>query len=70
MVLMTENIEFSNEGMTKIKQAASEFKDTVVNYFKDNNVEVKDWKFSVEHSEANYIVDASVKIVIKPKKPE
>ncbi|MGD6851900.1 MAG: hypothetical protein ACQCN6_07575 [Candidatus Bathyarchaeia archaeon] len=56
--------------MTKIKQAASEFKDTVVNYFKDNNVEVKDWKFSVEHSEANYIVDASVKIVIKPKKPE
>ncbi len=67
---MSENIEFSNEGMTKIKQAANEFKDTVVNYFKDNNVEVKDWKFSVEHNEANYIVDASVKILIKPKNPK
>jgi hypothetical protein len=70
MVLMSEKNEFSNEGMTKIKQAANEFKDTVVNYFKDNNVEVKDWKFSVEHSDSNYIVDASVKILIKPKSPK
>jgi hypothetical protein len=64
---MPENIEFSSEGMGKIKQAANEFKNTLIAYFKDNNVEVKDWKFAVENSEANYVIDASVKIVIKPK---
>lgn len=45
---MPENIELSSEGMGKIKQAANEFKNTLVAYFKDNNVEVKDWKFAVE----------------------
>jgi hypothetical protein len=54
--------------MNKIKQAVNEFKDTLVNYFKENNVEVKDWKFAVENNESGYVVDASVKIQIKPKK--
>jgi hypothetical protein len=65
---MPENVELSAEGMAKIKQVANEFKDTVVNYFKENNVEIKEWKFAVENSEASYVIDASVKIVIKPKK--
>ncbi len=38
------------------------------NYFKDHEVELKDWKFAVENSETNYIIDASVKILVKPKR--
>ena len=67
---MPENVELSAEGMTKIKQAANEFKNTVINYFKENNVEVKDWKFAVESSDSSYVIDASIKILIKPKKTE
>jgi hypothetical protein len=64
---MPEHMDLSAEGMGKIKQAVNEFKDTLVSYFKENNVEVKDWKFAVENSESSYIIDASVKIQIKPK---
>ncbi len=64
---MPENIELSAEGMSKIKQAVNQFKDTLVTYFKENNVEVKDWKFAVENSESSYIIDATVKIKISPK---
>jgi len=31
-------------------------------------VEIKDWKFAVENSEANYVIDASVKVIVKPKR--
>ncbi len=65
---MSEHIEISSESMGKMKQAANQFKDTLVEYFKENNVEIKDWKFGVENSEGNYIIDATVKIKISPKK--
>ncbi len=64
---MSEKIEFTTEVMNKIKQSAMTFRDSIVNYFKENNVEIKDWKFTVESSENNYVVDASVKVIIKPK---
>lgn len=64
---MPENIELSAESMGKIKQAVSDFRNTLETYFKENSVEVKDWKFAVESSESSYIIDASVKIQIKPK---
>ncbi len=65
---MTEKMTLTTERMTKIKEAAINFKDTVMNYFKDHEVELKDWKFAVENSETNYIIDASVKILVKPKR--
>ncbi len=64
---MAEKIEFTTEVMNKIKQSAMTFRDSIVTYFKENNVEIKDWKFTVEASENNYVVDASVKVLIKPK---
>lgn len=67
---MTEKIELSAEGMNKFKQAAMEFKDTLVSYFRDHNVEIKDWKFAVESSEDSYIIDVSVKMKLKPAKPK
>jgi len=65
---MTEKMELTTERMGKIKEAAMHFKDTVMTYFKEHEVELKDWKFAVENSEANYIIDASVKILVKPKR--
>ena len=65
---MTEKMELTTERMGKIKEAAMHFKETVSSYFKDHEVELKDWKFAVENSETNYIIDASVKILVKPKR--
>jgi hypothetical protein len=65
---MTEKMELTTERMGKIKEAAMHFKDTVMTYFKDHEVELKDWKFAVENSETNYIIDASVKILVKQKR--
>ncbi len=65
---MPQKVEVSSDSLGKIKQAANDFKDTLANYFKENNVEVKDWKFAIQNSDSTYIVDASVKIIIKPKK--
>lgn len=64
---MPETIEASQDVMVKIKQAINEFKTTLGTYFENNNIEVKDWKFAVQNSESSYIIDASVKIQIKPK---
>ncbi|XHH09110.1 MAG: hypothetical protein ACFCUE_00380 [Candidatus Bathyarchaeia archaeon] len=65
---MAEHIEVSSDSIGKIKQAANQFKETLIEYFKENNVEIKDWKVGVENSEGSYVIDASVKIKISPKK--
>jgi len=65
---MSEKVELSIESMSKVKQAAEEFKNTLVKYFKENIVEVKDWKFGIESAEDSHIIDATVKIKITPKK--
>ncbi len=66
---MSENNALSTENVEKIKQAANEFKTTILNYFKDRNVEVKEWKFAVENTTEAYTVDVAAKIVIKNTKP-
>ena len=66
---MTEKVvELTTERMTKIKDAAIHFKDQVGSFFKEHEVEIKDWKVAVENSETNYIIDASVRVLVKPKK--
>lgn len=64
---MTEKMELTTERMGKIREAAMHFRDSISSFFKEHEVEVKDWKFAVENTEANYTIDASVKIVVKPK---
>jgi len=64
---MPEKVELTTERMGKIREAAMQFKDQISSFFKEHEVEVKDWKFAVENSETNYIVDASVRIMVKPK---
>jgi hypothetical protein len=56
------------ERLQKISQTASEYKDAIVNQFKDMEVEVKDWNFSVGKAEKEYIVDLKLKLGIRSKK--
>lgn len=54
--------------MQKIGETISEYKDKLVSTFKDMDVEVKDWHFSVGKAEKEYIVEVNVKLGIKAKK--
>jgi hypothetical protein len=56
------------EKLQKIGQTAQEYKDAIVNQFKDMEVEVKDWNFGVGKMDKEYIVDVTLKLVIRPKK--
>jgi hypothetical protein len=53
--------------LQKIGETVSSYKDSLVSLFKDMDVEVKDWHFSVGKVEKEYDVDVTVKLVIKPK---
>ena len=57
------------EKLQKLGQTAQEYKDQIVNQFKDMEVEVKDWNFSVGKAEKEYNVEIVLKLGIKPKKP-
>ena len=56
------------EKLQKIGQTAQEYKDAIVNQFKDMEVEVKEWNFGVGKMEKDYNVDVTLKLVIRPKK--
>jgi hypothetical protein len=53
--------------LQKIGETVASYKDALVSHFKDMDVEVKDWNFSVGKAEKEYNVDVTVKLVIKPK---
>ena len=57
------------EKLQKLGQTAQEYKDTIVNQFRDMEVEVKDWNFSVGKAEKEYNVEIILKLGIRPKKP-
>ncbi len=67
-VMSSSPIEFTTESMNKIKDAAMQFKNSVSTFFKEHDVEIKDWKFGVESTNGNQIIDVGVKILVKPKK--
>lgn len=56
------------ERLQKIGQTAQEYKDAIVSQFKDMEVEVKDWNFSVGKAEKEYNVEVNIKLGIRPKK--
>jgi len=55
------------ERLQKIGQTVNEYKDAMISHFKDMDVEVKDWHFTVGKLEQEYIVEVNVKLGIKPK---
>jgi hypothetical protein len=56
------------ERLLKIGQTVSEYKDSLMNHFKDMDVEVKNWNFAVGNLDKEYTVEVNVKLCIKPKK--
>jgi hypothetical protein len=56
------------EKLQKIGQTAQEYKDAIVSQFKDMEVDVKDWNFSVGKAEKDYNVEVTIKLAIRPKK--
>ena len=56
------------ERLQKIGQTAQEYKDAIVSQFKDMEVDVKDWNFSVGKAEKEYTVEVNLKLGIRPKK--
>ena len=63
---MPEQVNIT-EKLQKIGQTAQEYKEAIVNQFKDMEVEVKVWNFAVGKVEKEYIVEVNLKIGIKPK---
>lgn len=57
-----------SDKLQRMGQTAQEYKDAVVNQFKDMEVELKDWNFSVGKMEDEYTVEVNVKLGIRSKK--
>ena len=56
------------EKLQQIEKTAQDYKDAIDNQFKDLDVEVKDWNFSVGKAEKEYIVEVNLKLGIRSKK--
>ena len=54
--------------LQKIGQTVQEYRDSIVNQFKDMEVEVKDWNFAVGKMEKEYTVEVNLKLAIRSKK--
>jgi hypothetical protein len=55
------------EKLQEIGKTAQEYKEAIVNQFKDMEVEVKVWNFAVGKAEKEYTVEINLKMAIKPK---
>jgi hypothetical protein len=55
------------ERLQNIGHTVNEYKDALTSHFKDMDVEVKDWHFTVGKLEKEYTVEVNVKLAIKPK---
>jgi hypothetical protein len=56
------------EKLQEIGKSAQEYKDAIVAKFKDMDVEVKDWTFSVGKAEKVYNVEVHLKLAVSSKK--
>ena len=65
---MTDKHVDVTERLQKIGETVSEYRDSVMKHFKDMDVEVKTWNFTVGQLEKEYTVEVNVKLCIKPKK--
>ena len=48
--------------LQKIGPTAQEYKDAIISQFKDMEVEVKDWNFSLGKTEKEYTVEVKLKL--------
>jgi hypothetical protein len=65
---MPESSVNITEKLQKIGETAQDYKDAIVNLFKDMEVEVKDWRFAVGKMDKEYNVEVNIKLGIRSKK--
>lgn len=58
------------EKIEEIVKKISEYKDTIPNQFKDLEIEVNNWNFSVGKKETKYNVDINLNMTISAKNKE
>jgi hypothetical protein len=56
-----------SEKLQKFGQTAQDYKNIVMEHFKDMDVEIKDWNFNFGKNENSYDVEVRIKLSIKPK---
>lgn len=56
------------EKLQKIGQTAQDYREAIMNQFKDMEVDVKDWNFAVGKTDKEYTVEVNLKLGIKSKK--
>jgi hypothetical protein len=56
--------------LQEIGQKIGEYKDIVVNEFKDMEVDVRNWNFAVGKTEEEYTLEVNLKLALKPKKKQ
>jgi len=67
-VIVPETTINMTEQLQKIGKTVQDYKDAIVNQFKDMEVEIKDWNFAVGKVEKEYTVEVNLKLGIKSKK--
>ena len=67
---MSEEVTNVPERLQEIGKKIGEYKDIVVNEFKDMEVDVRNWNFAVGKTEQEYTVEVNLKLAIKPKKKQ
>ncbi len=65
---MPESSASITEKLAKIGETAQDYRDAIVNQFKDMEVEVKDWNFAVGKMDKEYTVEITLKLGIRSKK--
>jgi hypothetical protein len=58
------------ERLQEIGKKIGEYKDIVVDEFKDMEVDVRNWTFAIGKTEAGYTLEVDLKLAIKPKKKQ
>ena len=56
--------------LQEIGKKILEYKDELVDEFKDMEVDVRNWNFAVGRTEAEYTLEVNLKLALKPKKKQ
>lgn len=55
------------ERLQQIGKTVNEYRESLMSHFKDMDVDVKEWNFTVGKLDKEYIVEVNVKLSVKPK---
>jgi hypothetical protein len=58
------------ERLQEIGKKVLEYKDELVDEFKDMEVDVRNWNFAVGKTEEEYTLEVNLKLALKPKKKQ